>query len=66
MAGLGEGDKEGHEEEGDEGFDLDSGLWIGVEAGEGKAGRGRGLLADVDVTAAEGCVCVEGQGVWGG
>lgn len=66
MAVLGKGDNVGHEEEGDKGFDLDSGLWIGVEDGEGKVDRGGGLLADVDVTAVEGCVCVEGQGVWGG
>lgn len=64
MAGPGDGDKVGHEEEGEGGLDLDRGLW----AGEGGVAVDGGWLVDVDVMAAEGCVheCKEVQGVWDG
>lgn len=58
MAGLGDGDKAEHEEEGEEGLDLDRGLWPGVEAGEGGVAVGGGWLAEVGVAAEE------VQGVW--
>ena len=69
MAGLGDGDMVGHEEEeGEEGLNLDRLLWVGVEAGEGGAAVHRAWLADVDVMAAECCVCEteQAQGVWEG
>ncbi len=64
MAGLGAGDKVGHEEEGEEGLDIDTELW----AGEGGIAVDRVWLADVDVMAAEGCVCEpeKVQRVWDG
>ena len=64
MAGLGDGDEVGHEEEGEEGLDLDRGLW----AGEGGAAVDGGWLADVDIMAAEGCVREpeDVQGAWEG
>lgn len=52
MAGLEDGDKVGHEEAGEEGLDIDRGLW----AGEGGAAVHSGWQEDVDVMAAEGCV----------
>lgn len=66
MAGLGDGDKLGHEEEGEEGLDLDRRLMAGTEGGEGGAAVAGGWLADVDVMAAQSCVCEpkEAQGVW--
>lgn len=68
MAGLWDGDMVGHEEEGEEGLDLDRLLWVEVEAGEGGVAVDRRWLVDVDVMAAEGCVCVpeEAQGVCDG
>lgn len=68
IAGLGDGDKVGHEEDGEEGLELDRGLWAGVEGGERRDAADRGWLADVDVMAAESCVCEaeEAQGVWDG
>lgn len=54
----------GDDEEGEQGLDRDRGLW----AGEGGAAMGGGWLADVDVMAAEGCMCEpeEVQGAWDG
>lgn len=52
MAGLEEDDMVGHEEEGEEGLDIDRGLWAGVEAGEGRAAAAGGWPADVEVIAA--------------
>lgn len=68
MAGLGDGDMVAHEEEGEEGLDLDRGLWAGVEAGEGGAAAAGGGPADVDVMAAGCCACEleEVQAVWDG
>lgn len=54
MAGLGDGDMVGHEEEG---FDLDRGLWACVEAGEEGAAAAGGWPADVEVMAAGCCPC---------
>lgn len=56
----------GHEEEGEEGLDLDRLRWVCVGVGEGGE-----WLADrwlVDVMAAGGCVCEpeEAQDVWDG
>lgn len=68
VAGLVDGDKAGHEEEGEEGLDLDRGLWACVEAGEGGAAVAGGWPADVEVMAAGYCPCEpeEVQAVWDG
>lgn len=55
-AGLSDGDTVGHEEEGEEGLDLDRGLWAGVEHREGSAAAG-GWPADVELIAAGCCAC---------
>lgn len=68
MAGLvdRDGDKVRHEEEGEEGLDLEIELWAGVEASEGGAAVNARWLAELGVMAAEGCVCEtdEVQAVW--
>lgn len=64
MAGLVDKDEAGHDDEGEECFDLDGGLCVG------KRGDAvdEGSPADVDLSAAEGCVheLEEVQGVWVG
>lgn len=53
MAGLGHGDEVRQEEEGEEGLDLDIGLW----AGEAGADVDKGWWADVDVIVVDDCLC---------
>lgn len=45
----------GHDEEEEEGLDIDEGLWTGVESGEGGAATARGWPAYVEVMAAPSC-----------
>lgn len=64
MAGLGDKDKVGHDDEGEEGLDLGRGLCVGKGGDVVDEER----PADVYLSAAEGCVheLEEVQAVWVG